>query len=218
MKKILYLGLNPPQKSPRGIYTHCPIIQIIPRNPDEPAITQAYRDLKSCTHIIFTSKTTVRIFVSYLSLFGYSLSDIQECVIISVGQVTSKTLEDYGLTAVTAQNETAEGIVEELKKMNLDDAYVFWPHSALSRPILTDFFQKEKIRYRNAAFYDTVTLHPNPKPNLRHFDEILFTSPSTVDAFLEVFGELPKDHILTPIGPITESKLNRHKLRCDISH
>jgi uroporphyrinogen-III synthase len=44
-------------------------------------------------------------------------------------------------------------------------------------------------------------------PNLAAFDEIVFTSPSTIEAFLAIFGALPRDKILTPVGPVTEAAL-----------
>jgi uroporphyrinogen-III synthase len=40
------------------------------------------------------------------------------------------------------------------------------------------------------------------------FDEIVFTSPSTVAAFKEIFGALPRGKKLVAIGPITEEALD----------
>jgi uroporphyrinogen-III synthase len=55
--------------------------------------------------------------------------------------------------------------------------------------------------------YDTVTQKLEPKPDLNHVQEIVFTSPSTVLAFLEIFGALPKGKKLIAIGPITQQQL-----------
>ena len=46
--------------------------------------------------------------------------------------------------------------------------------------------------------------------NLLEFDEIFFTSPSTVDGFLNIFGAFPKNGPrLVSIGPITKAYLEK---------
>ena len=55
--------------------------------------------------------------------------------------------------------------------------------------------------------YDTRTVQPKVVPDLTKVDEIVFTSPSTVKAFLDVFSEIPQDKKLTTIGPVTEQAL-----------
>ena len=59
------------------------------------------------------------------------------------------------------------------------------------------------VRY----LYDTISQVIQPKPNLDHVDEIVFTSPSTVKAFIEIFGVLPRGKKCLAIGPITEQAL-----------
>ena len=81
------------------------------------------------------------------------------------------------------------------------------PRSSRSRPVIAQFFQEKEIRYQACDLYDTVTQALKPKPDLKLVDEIVFTSPSTVSAFLEIFGKLPKDKKLTAIGPVTQEML-----------
>ncbi len=38
--------------------------------------------------------------------------------------------------------------------------------------------------------------------------EIVFTSPSTVDAFLNVYGEIPTGKIVTTQGSITQQRIS----------
>jgi uroporphyrinogen-III synthase len=109
-----------------------------------------------------------------------------------------------------AQDETQEGVVQLLKSLPLENSYIFLPRSSLSRPVLVQFFEEQGIRYQTFDLYDTVTQGLEPKPDLDLVDEIVFTSPSTVRAFIEIFGALPKHKKLVAIGPITQSALWPH--------
>lgn len=85
--------------------------------------------------------------------------------------------------------------------------YFFLPHSKRARPNLTEFMKKKGIPYFALAIYDTHFQCLQPIPPLEDFDEIVFTSPSTVEGFIRIFGMLPKDKKLRAIGPLTQQAL-----------
>lgn len=203
-KNILYLGLDPSQQSGDGQITHWPIIKIVRRPFTEPAIQQALSNFEQYTHILITSKSTVGILCDYLTQIGIPQQIWAKKITLAVGCVTGKHLETSGIipTAI-AQEETAEGLVEELKKMDLARSHVFWPHSAKARPVIKDFLSENHIRFTDCVFYEPHPNIPAELPKLKTFDEIIFTSPSTVDAFLQIFGGFPMHVRLTPIGPVT---------------
>ena len=87
----------------------------------------------------------------------------------------------------TAEDESSEGVVAMLQQMSLEK--VLWPHSALSRRIIADYLGPKCHEW---VLYDTVNV----------FDEVIVTSPSTVDALLK--------HIV-PIGNITKEYLQEQK-------
>jgi uroporphyrinogen-III synthase len=60
--------------------------------------------------------------------------------------------------------------------------------------------------------YDTVPQKLEPIPDLNAIDEIVFTSPSTVRAFVEIFRHIPQDKTLTCLGPITQEELQKEIL------
>lgn len=193
MKKRLYLGLE--CALDLSDWLHFPVIKIVPRE-----IHTALK-LESYTHLIFTSKTAVKILNEKTRI-------PKECTIISVGSKTSAALESLNIIChYTAKEETAEGIVDLLETMDLKKAHVFWPHSALSRSLLTDYFEKKDILCTDCVLYDTVLHNPGPLPNLQNIEEILFTSPSTVDNFLILCPKIPPHIKLTAIGPVTRQHL-----------
>lgn len=119
---------------------------------------------------------------------------------IAVGQ---KTAEALGRPCLVAEEETAEGVIKILKTLN--DPYVLYPHSARSRSVISEYLTD--IRHKEIIAYDTVSQVPFDPPPLDPFDEIFFTSPSTVDAFLEIYGALPDKQLIAQ-GEITRKHLD----------
>lgn len=212
-KKILYLGLDPSHSTIKDEITHCPIIQIVPRAYDDVEIQTALTLFPQFTHIILTSKSPIRILHEYLLRFGYPLSLWKEKQTIVVGKATAKSLFPLEIipTAV-ASNETAEGVVETLKFLSLDSSWCFWPHSTASRNIIPSYFHENNLKLTDSIFYETQMKVPSKLPDLNTFDEIIFTSPSTIDAFLKIFGEIPENKELVAIGPVTFNYLKKHSL------
>ncbi len=204
----LYLGLDHPNHLSDKRLIHYPIIQIVPRSLDTHEIQEAISDLPNYTHLLFTSKNAVRILVRYLMRHHGDISQLQGKCCIAVGQATAKTLQQCNISPdIIAQEEHAEGMIKKLETLSLKESYFFWPHSSLSRSVLIEFFQSRRLRYRQCILYDTQPYLPEPLPDLNQIDEIIFTSPSTVDAFIAAYGHLPKNKTLTPIGPVTKNHL-----------
>src|SRR5581483_4241476 len=208
MKTILYLGTDPTQFESSEHLIHYPVIRIVPRQLEQPDIKQAFDDIDAYTHFIFTSKNAVKIFFSHLVSLNKSIDTLKAKRIIAIGSVTAAHLFIQGCPATDiSTEETQEGVVKLLGTMNLDDAYLVLPRSSLSRPILANFCKKRELRHQACDLYDTVSHCQQPIPDLDRIDEIVFTSPSTVQAFLDIFGALPKGKKCLAIGPITEQAL-----------
>lgn len=216
MKQILYTGLKVPnqyQNETASRVIHCPLIKIVPKAWDDPFIQEALHKLPSYTHLIFTSQNGVSIFFDYAQKQNISLKEIAKKQCIAVGKKTADQLRSYGITRLlTAIEETAEGVITLLEQLDLKNAYLFWPHSARSRNLLLTWMQKRHLPHCACPFYDTITHKPTLLPDLSLYDEIIFTSPSTIDAFIEVFGRIPQGKQLTCIGPITQSRLETEVL------
>lgn len=208
-KKVLYLGLDLPSAPIDTHYIHCPIIKIVPKPPE---VLRPFGTGEKYTHLLFTSKSSVRLFFESLPELGLSLERLKDKQIVAVGKKTAELIQSYNLDVHTiAQEESSEGLIEEFKKINLSEASFFWPHSSLSRSLLLDFFKQSGIACDALVLYETVSNKSVQPPSLDGVDEIFFTSPSTIDAFLEAYGTIPKDKILKTIGPITKQRLELQK-------
>lgn len=214
MKKILYLGIDPTHFKTDGLVVHYPIIKIAPRSHNDPALSAIFGKIKEYTHIVFTSKTSVRLFFSNLDRQGVARSSLDRIHWIVIGTVTALHLRDEGFEAcIIAQNSTQEGLIQEIMSLDLSRAYLLFPRSSLSRPLLVDFFDEKQLRYDAFDLYDTVTNFTGSPPPLHDIDEIVFTSPSCVEAFFAIYGALPDQKYCISIGPITHAALEKRGQR-----
>jgi uroporphyrinogen-III synthase len=203
MKRILYLGTDPKEFVCEGEITHYPVIQIVPRSVKE--FLSAYAGLNKYTHIIFTSKNGVNVFFTHLEQLNETFS-IQQ--VIAVGSVTASLLIKKGVKNIKIPaEETQEGIIALLKTLDLNNAHLFIPTSSLSRPLLCEFLTQNHVTYTTCSIYDTIPCSKDPKPNWEDYDQIVFTSPSTVNAFIAIFGHLPQRSLA--IGPVTQQAIDR---------
>lgn len=195
--RILYLGLDPSRFVHQGCLVHYPIIRTVPLQ--GPKIEEIQALWPAFTHVLFTSRTAVQ-------LLPQDLKGKQICVI---GKATAAALASQKGVLHIAPTPTQEGMIDLLRTLDLQKAYFFYPRSALSRDVLENFFQQQRIRAHIVDLYETLVQIPGPLPDLNAFDEIVFTSPSTVHAFKQIFGSLPEGKRSTAIGPITAQALER---------
>lgn len=188
---ILYLGLDPTNWPEKNL-VHYPVIRTEKRN-----VSKALHVWPQCTHVIFTSRSAVRYWREEAVFF-------EKKKIIAIGKATAKELPHPSLIA---PRPTQEGVIELLEMLELKDAYLFLPRSRRARNTLPEYLKRKNICFFSFDLYDTVFQRPEPVPNLAHFDEIVFTSPSTVEGFLRIFESFPKHCKLTAIGPITLTKI-----------
>lgn len=205
-KKILYLGLDPSRFVHESELVHFPLIQIQPR-PFVNEVKEAFAKLETYTHILFTSRTPVSLFFEYASQAGFSKELLVKKEYICVGKATAKRLKDFCLKEpMVASIETQEGVILLLQNLKLDRAHIFFPHSANAREALFSYFKTSAVKFSSVALYETLPCQKE-LPDLNGFDEIVFTSPSTVHAFCLLAKTLPPLNKCIAIGPITEKVL-----------
>jgi len=193
--RILYLGTDPSRFNQPCI--HYPIIQTIAAE----AIDEETKDVwPRVTHLIFTSPNAVK--------HWFNVGKIEGRIAIAIGEGTRAALRKRGVEPLIAPTATQEGVIELLKTIDLTHAFLLLPRSSRARETLTDYLKKRGVDFHVFDLYRTVTHKTEPLPDLNQINEIIFTSPSTIDAFREIFGKVP-DHIrIRCIGPITKQKFS----------
>jgi len=200
--KILYLGSDPSRFASEGDVTHLQLIEIVPRPIEE--IEWVLADWEEYTHLLFTSKHAVSLFFSLLKSRGFA----PKHSVIAVGQTTAKIAVQYGWKEpLCASSECQEGVLDLLRKMDWKSSdYILMPRSSLARGALENYCIEQNLRHQVCDLYDTI-----PKkvllPDLEQFDQIFFSSPSTVKAFFSLIQKLPKRPELKAIGSVTQQNL-----------
>ncbi len=215
--KVLHVGLDPSrwveqsQSKSAPELVHYPVIKVIPKDPHSPELSQLRAELSFYTHVIFTSQPAVRFLMDHLKVHGLPPLALRGKELLAVGQATAALIRKYGLeVSCVALEETAEGMVQQLESIPFNDSsYVLMPRSARARSILPDYLKKRQVKYKICSLYDTVSQRIEPLPDLESFDEVVFTSPSSVESFFEIFSKFPLNLQATPLGSVTQAALEK---------
>lgn len=189
----LYLGLDPP-KTP-GVFGY-PVIYTKKRKLNK-------RKGRPFSHVLFTSKRSVEYFFEEESFSG---------VCVAIGEGTAKSLKQLGKEYQIASEATQEGVMGWVEKEHREGFSYLYPKSSRARGDLEAYLQKRSYPYESFVLYDTYFQKPLPIPRLEDFEEIFFTSPSTVEAFFQIFETIPKGIQCKAIGPITRHCLKRYQV------
>jgi uroporphyrinogen-III synthase len=195
--RILYVGTDPSRYKHEGELVHYPVIRTVLRTSVDDVLG---RDVARCTHWMFTSPNAVRHWFSMGAPGRIEKS-------FAVGPTTAAALAERGIKAMIAPIATQEGLIELLKTWDLEGALIGWPRSSKARTVLGDYLTKRGVSFLGIDLYEPVMQRLEPVPDLGEFDEIVFTSPSTVDAFLAIFGRIPWEKKIVPLGPVTADRL-----------
>jgi uroporphyrinogen-III synthase len=198
--KTAYLGLDPTRFSCEGELIHLPLIRIVPKDFESKEIQSALSQLPHFTHTLFTSRTSISLWRAHLEKAALSLPTHTYFVI---GNATAQLLS---LPSLLAPEPTSEGVITLLKEENWQNAYLFYPKSEISRPLIENYLHQAQIPHHPLSLY-TTQLNPIPLPDLSSFDRFIFTSPSTVHAFVALAKRLPPIEKCHAIGPVTQDAL-----------
>ena len=192
-KRGLYVGLNPSRYVYTGELVHHPVIRTVP--------IHALPKIGSFTHILFTSPMSVN------HWFSLSPPPLSNAVILAIGSGTAATLREYGHSSLVAPFSTQEGMIALLETLPLLDAQVLWPRSMHARPLLLEYLNKRGVTCVAVDLYRTETNMSLERLDLTLFDEVIFTSPSTVRAWRQLYGSVPCGVKITSFGPETSNAI-----------
>lgn len=200
----LHTGITFPRNNDPMIKTlHCPLIETVPLPFNSPELLDIKHEFSQFTHLIFTSKTAVHYTIQLLE--NPSLLKRKEC--IAVGDATGETLKTLGCDPLIPSEATAEGVCALLDILSLENSYLLWLHSSLARPVISNYLNARKLNWKGCALYNTLHISPPHLPSLEKIDRVIFSSPSTIDAFLKCYRNFPSHLHYECIGPVTKERL-----------
>lgn len=188
----LYTGLT----SPDANYIHTPLIEIVSVD-DDTQLLRAIADIDSYDYVLFTSR--------YAAKYVGALS-VMHTRIVSIGRTTTKALHQIGVEEVDeVEEDNSYGVVSWFSSQSRGRVLI--PRSNLALPIIPEGLRQLGFEVDCVtAYINRMPEHPK-KVNLDEIDRIVFTSPSTIDNFIRIYGALPEKKELVTRGPITEQHL-----------
>ena len=188
----LYTGLT----SPDATYIHTPLIEIVPVD-DDTQLRRAIANIDSYDYVLLTSRYTAK-YVGALS--------VKHTRIVSIGRTTTKGLHQIGVEEVyEVEEDNSYGVVSWFSSQ--PRGRVLIPRSNLALSIIPEGLRQLGFEVDCVtAYINRMPEHPK-KVNLDEIDRIVFTSPSTIDNFIRLYGALPEKKELVTRGPITEQHL-----------
>ena len=188
----LYTGLT----SPDANYIHTPLIEIVPVD-DDTQLLRAIADIDSYDYVLFTSR--------YAAKYVGALS-VRHTRIVSIGRTTTKALHQIGVEEVCeVEEDNSYGVISWFSRQ--PRGRVLIPRSNLALTIIPQGLRQLGFEVDCVtAYINRMPEHPK-KVNLDEIGRIVFTSPSTIDNFIRIYGALPEKKELVTRGPITEQHL-----------
>ena len=216
-KRILFTGLSKERYFEHGSYFHLPLIRIEPLD-NYSEFDKILLKIEQFDWIVFASRYGVEYFFRRLKEIKQDTRSLNGIKIAAVGNSTASKLLDFGLFAdLIPKNESSSGLIAEFSarsgKANLKGKKIFLPRSNLSDKGLGDAFKGLGAKVTSSCAYRNVMPDELPKLDLSFFDEIVFTSPSTVRNFKKKYKRIPSDIKVKCIGKVTEKQLKKCKLK-----
>lgn len=199
---VLYTSLVCPDAS----YVHLPLIAIVhPLPADWQRLVEAVATVGDADILLFTSRNAVSWWTKAMQTAGSAWTNAR---VVAIGNVTAEALNDSGATNVTlACHDDSYGVIETFRGFN-GRGRVVVPRSDLAFNIIPDGLRRLGYAVECLTAYRTVMPAGISAVSLDGISTIVFTSPSTIDNFVRLYGCLPADKTFVTRGRVTRAHLN----------
>ena len=158
---------------------------------DYAAVDAVCAEIERFEWVVFTSVNGAKFLFERLYAAGKDARSLAGARIGAIGRTTAKRLLEYGVAAdVVPEVESSAGLVEALGAYEMAGRRVLLPQAEAAGRELPEGLAARGAEVRAAAVYRTVDVDPGDV-DFAYIDAVLFTSGSTVRAFVRRFGGLP---------------------------
>ncbi len=206
-KKWLYTGASIDEVKLRGHLVHTPLISIEASVLDQD-VKAVLENLSSYQRIIFTNRYAVDHFFAKLCELGMDVRNLYGIRIDSIGKTTSKALRAIGLVVPPlSEKESVEGMMDVYAAEQVSGENIIVPCSNQSSKVLQKGLYALGNNVESLQVYAVVKNKAIIKQNLTRFQGLVFSSPVTVEAFLDIYGEIPTHLQVKCVGALTKKAL-----------
>lgn len=205
----LHCGTNPELYRGLGRIIAWPMIELKPIALDAQQRAKLNDDFNRADLVVLTSPTAVEHFMKII-LALRSLQEVRHKVFAVIGKHTGQTLEEFGVIAqIVSSEETAQGFFNTLTAVTrLSGKRILFPRSSLPNPFLKDSLENQGAQVAEWAIYANTKPAHRDLPETR-IDGVIFTSPSTVNNFLQDYKTIPAGWEVLAKGPVTKMALDK---------
>jgi uroporphyrinogen-III synthase len=173
--------------------------------------------LSSYDWLIFTSSNGVKFFIEAVKELGADIKQFSQLKIATVGEKTAETARHHGLSVdFTPPKFTSNDLTQQMPPVK--GKKILIPRSAIGNPELETHLEQKGAIVTAMPLYTTITQENNMEEfwNLFLTNKIFgltFTSPSTIEGFLQNIGEKKEQILNLPvysIGPTTTAAVKKH--------
>ncbi len=212
---VLHLGNYPERYEHLGTIVHRPIIQCVECE-DTEAINQMLPRADRCDWIVFTSGNGIKYFFKKLFARGRDARIFANTRFAVIGRASAERLLEYGINAdLCAETESSTGLLKAFADIDTAGKRILLPTAEVHSGELPDGLRHAGAVVDELPVYKTVE-QPISDVDLDYIDRILFTSGSTVRAFVNRFGALPAHIRALCLGEPTQTVARQYGIEATI--
>lgn len=203
IKRTLYTGTVCPDKN----MLHTPMIEIHPLE-DTRMLDASIAKLADYDYLLFTSRYAVKYWFEAFHRLKKRVDDINMVKVVAIGDTTAEALRKEGIQDILLPDvDDSYGVMTLFD--HLSRGKVLMPRSRLALSLIPDGLTERGFSVTTVTVYDNRCPAHIVKTDLRRVKKIIFTSPSTVDNFIQVYGSLPNHIRYRSRGRVTEEYIKQ---------
>ncbi len=207
--RILFPGTNPEKYRHLGTIVHRPLIKLVAIE-DYSEADGILGRLNVYDWVVFTSSNGVKFFFERLNDIGLDTRVFGPAKVAAIGATTAAELKAYGiLVDIQPKNETSAGLLDEFKKIPVGKKKVLLVRPQAGAVTLPQGLAGLGAICEQVAVYRNVEVEPDDV-DFDFIDQVLFTSGSTVRAYVKHFGSVPGGIRVFCLGPPTLAEAEKH--------
>jgi uroporphyrinogen III methyltransferase/synthase len=194
-----------------GTIVHRQIIECVEMK-DTTEITKAIQDAARHDWIVFTSGNGIKFFFKKTYALGLDARVFSKTKFAVIGKASGERLQEFGIKAdICAANESSTGVLEAFSNVDVNGLSILLPQAKVSSEELPTGLLNRGARVEKLVVYQTIEKEIDDV-NLDYINQVLFTSGSTVKAFVNKFGTLPKHIQALCLGIPTQNTAKQHNI------
>jgi len=213
--RILVLGMHPEKYKHLGNIVHRRIIDCVPIE-DYSQVDTVLKRLNKFDWIVFTSANGVRFFFQRLNAIKSDTRALASVKVAAIGKTTAESLTEFGILAdMCPDTESSAGLLEKFSSIGVKDKKILLPQSEIASRELPEGLVDMGAIIEKLIIYKTIEIDPGDI-DFDYIDQILFTSGSTVRAFIKRFGQVPAHIKAYCLGLPTLDEAKKHNIDAEV--